>query len=148
MSPDLEAAGPEIIIGLVTPVGTNTGDVAEALRGSLSVCGYRSHIIKVSDFFNKQNPGPPGENDDERVRRLIKAGDDWCTQNNDAAAVVGIVVNEIRSIRAQHHWIAGLGNADGSPIPRTAYIIHSRESIFLRRAHQELGWAFLERRRG
>lgn len=117
--------GSELVIGLVTPVGTNTTAVAEALRGALSQCQYRSHIIKVTDFFNRQQPGGVGENEDERVRRLISAGDEWCKQHDDAGAVMGIAVNEIRSIRARYHASLGNPDGDGLQVPRTTYIVHS-----------------------
>lgn len=48
--------GPELVIGLVTPVGTNTGEVAERLRAALSTWKYRSLIVKLTDFFNQQDP--------------------------------------------------------------------------------------------
>lgn len=121
--------GRELVIGLVTPVGTNTGVVAERVRAALSEWNYRSLIVKLTDFFNKQTSPPQGEFEDERVRRLIRAGDDWCTLHDDAAAVARLAILDIRSKRVAIHRQAGSTETDeallGKPLPRLAYIIHS-----------------------
>jgi len=42
---------PEIIIGLVAPLGTETGDSVESLRSQLESRGYEVHEIKLSKHF-------------------------------------------------------------------------------------------------
>ena len=125
------AGGPELIFGLVTPVGTNTSQLAERLRTALSQWNYRSIPIKLTDYFNQQAPPPQGEFEDHRIHRLISAGNEWCQDHNDNRAVARIALLMIRAARLQLHAAAGESIADDEekylsrPVPRTAYIIHS-----------------------
>jgi cytidine deaminase len=113
----------------VTPVGTNTSDIADRLRAAFSEWNYRSLVVKVTDFFNQRRPPPEGEFEDERVRRLIGAGDEWCKAHDDAAAVARIGILDVRSKRLALHRQAGAPDSDevliGRPLQRVAYIIHS-----------------------
>jgi deoxycytidylate deaminase len=127
-------AGPELVIGLVTPIGTNTSDLADAIRGALSDYGYTGIVIKLSDRLPAEVP-PLGEGEDHRVRRLIKAGDEFCRLHTslekpagDPAALARLAVREIRRARV------GLMRQDGDDRAvdkliegrqRTAYILHS-----------------------
>lgn len=142
--------GPELVIGLVTPVGTNTSDLAGAISGALSDYSYEAVTIKLSDHLPSQAP-PLAESEDKRVRRLIEAGDDFCKLHADArqpegdpAALARLAIREIRRARL------GLLRQDGDATPvekisygrrRTAYIIHSlkrpAEVQLLRRIYGE-----------
>ena len=116
----------ELVIGLVTPIGTDTGGLAKAVQGALTDCGYIAVVIKLSDLLPGEHP-PVGECEDQRVRRLIAAGNSFCKQHNDAAAIARLAVREIRQARLQ------LLRQDGDerPVselvnrPRTAYILQS-----------------------
>jgi deoxycytidylate deaminase len=125
---------PELIIGLVTPIGANTSELADNLCGALSDYHYTTIVIKLSDHLPGP-PGPLGEKEDARVRRLIEAGDAFCARHTseshpdgDPAALARLAIREIRKARLQ------LLRQDGDTSPveeltygreRTAYILHS-----------------------
>lgn len=137
-----EAVARELVIGLVTPVGTNTEELAASVRTSLSRRGYTSHVVKLSSLM-PQPAAPVGEPEDHRVRRLIKAGNDYCARLNgdgDPAALARLAVKEIRAARVAQHRADGANGTtaelSGTPANRRAYIIHSlkrpAEIMFLR----------------
>jgi cytidine deaminase len=144
------AEGPELIIGLATPVGTNTSDLVNAISGAMSDYSYQAVTIKLSDHLPSEAP-PLGESEDKRVRRLIAAGDAFCKLHadeaqpeGDPAALARLAVREIRLARLQ------LLRQDGDTTPveeisygrrRTAYVIQSlkrpAEVQLLRRIYGE-----------
>lgn len=118
----------ELVIGLVTPVGTNTTELADKVKGFLSSCAYKAVVIKLSDLMPMDEPPPVGECEDQRVQRLITAGNEFCKVNQDPAALALLAVKEILSTRI------ALLRQDGNTQPaakivagrpRTAYILHS-----------------------
>lgn len=135
MADEVGANGPELVIGLVTPIGTNTSDLASTICGALSDYNYVPIIIKLSDQLPSSGPAPLGEGEDHRVRRLIAAGDAFCRGHTsdaqpagDPAALARLAVREIRRTRL------GLLRQDGDTTPvedlvrgraRTAYVLHS-----------------------
>ena len=124
---------PELIVGLVAPVGTNTTDLANAVQGALSGCTYKAVIIKLSDLLPTAGPAPGGEAEDLRIRRLIAAGNRFCEDNEDSAAIARLAINKILENRI------GLLRQDGDSRdvdeqivggrPRTAYILQSLKRL-------------------
>jgi deoxycytidylate deaminase len=126
----------ELVIGLVTPVGTNTAGLATAVQGALTDCGYIAIIIKLSEHLPSEQP-LIGECEDKRIKRLIASGNKFCTENNDANAIARVAVREIRSTRLKlmrQDFAAAAGVDDVKDErkaielvnrPRTAYILHS-----------------------
>ena len=128
------AGGPELVIGLVTPIGTNTSSVAERIRTALAKWNYRSHTVRISEYFDAIHGGaPPGEFEDERVGRLIGVGNDWCQRHNDAAACAYLAVLQIRVARKALNRARGLSGTEAellsTPVPRQAYVIHSLKRV-------------------
>lgn len=131
---------PELVIGLVTPVGTRTSDVASEVRTSLHEFGYRSTIIHLSENFPGDAP-PPDELYDIRVRRLMTAGNDLCEANQATAGDQGratmarLAVREIRRKRVLLNKQDGAAGSTRELAERsrdaTAYVIHS-----LKRPHE------------
>jgi deoxycytidylate deaminase len=131
--------GPELVIGLVSPVGMNTTDLASKVQGILADCDYTAVIIKLSALL-PTGAAPAGESEDQRIHRLIEAGNAFCANNNnDAASIARLAVTAIRGRR-----IALLrGDGDTRPAdeitagrPRTAYVLQSlkrREEVQLLR---------------
>lgn len=124
--------GPELIIGLVAPLGTSTTELATEVKGALAAYGYKPVVIKMSDLL--PGSGPLGEAEDDRIRRLIAAGNAFCRANDDdPAAVARLVINRIRASRID--LLRQTGDTrpteelvvDGRP--RTAYIIQSLKRL-------------------
>lgn len=127
--------GAELIVGLVTPIGTNTAELASTIAGALSDYEYTPIVIKLSAQLPVEGGTPLGETEDRRVRRLIAAGDAFCRLHanddqptGDPAALARLAVRDIRRARI------GLHRQDGDERPvdqlvegraRTAYILHS-----------------------
>ena len=93
---------PELVIGLVTPVGTNTTELVDRVKGALSKYGYKAIVMKLSDQLPSEEP-VLGESEDRRVLRLIEAGDAFCREHSaddepdgDPAALARLAVREIR----------------------------------------------------
>jgi hypothetical protein len=96
----MAARGPELVIGLVAPVGTRTTELAREVQGSLSGFDYKVVPIKLSDLLPTAGPAPVGEAEDERILRLIAAGNQFCKDNDgDAAAVACLAIRAIRERR-------------------------------------------------
>jgi deoxycytidylate deaminase len=119
----------ELVLGLVTPVGTNTEYLARTVQGALADCGYTAIVIKLSDLLPIK-PAPLGECEDKRILRLIAAGNHFCEEHNDAAAIARLAVRQIRATRLQ----LLRQDKDERPAkelvklvdrPRTAYLLHS-----------------------
>jgi cytidine deaminase len=130
----MEAEHSEIVIGLVTPIGTETSELADRVRGELSKFAYTTVVIKISDLLGS-SPLVVGEPEDVRVRRLISAGDDLCRRNitddhphGDPATLARLAVREIRLARLSLLRAAG-ETEDADKLtkehPRTAYVLHS-----------------------
>ncbi len=131
------AEGCELVIGLVTPVGTNTTELAETVKRVLSDCDYTPIVIRLSDLLpiGVGAPAPLGEFEDHRIQRLIAAGNQFCKLNADPAALARLAVKEIRKTRLQLHRqdeklrhdeeVRPADELVASARPRTAYILHS-----------------------
>ncbi|MFB1294360.1 hypothetical protein ACAG24_002500 [Mycobacterium sp. pW049] len=124
--------GPELVIGLVSPLGMNTTDLGNLVQRSLSDCGYLAEVIKLSSLLPAADDRPPGETDDQRIRRLMGAGNKFCKDNNDPAAIARLAVAAIRATRLT------LFRKDGNTTraddlvaarPRTAYIVQSLKRL-------------------
>ena len=131
---------PELVLGLVTPVGTRTGDLADGVRASLNDWGYRSVTVHLSEELD--SAGQEGELYDERVQRLMQAGNDFCHaqpgSSSDAgrAAMARLAISRIRRKRVLLHRQDGrttetAADLAARSLPSTAFIIHS-----LKRPHE------------
>jgi deoxycytidylate deaminase len=125
------AHDPELVVGLVTPVGTNTAGLAERLQVALGKWNYGSLVIKLTDYFDWLSPPHPNEREDERIRRLVKAANDFCRERDARHAMVSLAIVEIGQKRILIHRAGGATDdiPDSElvtrPVPRQAYIIHS-----------------------
>lgn len=132
--PTGEAAGvgavidPELVIGVVTPVGTKTADFVDHIRGRLAEWNYQSSVIRLSDHLGSEPPDDH-EREDERIHRLINAGDNWCKEDRPKHGKQGLAPLAIQLIhdrRTELQGRAGLAlESRPQPLKRHAYIIHS-----------------------
>lgn len=124
--------GPELVIGLVAPLGTSTTELATEVKGALAAYGYKPVIIKMSDLI--PGSGPLGEAEDDRIRRLIAAGNAFCKANDDdPAALARLAINRIRASRIDLLRQTGDTRPTEDLViggrPRTAYIIQSLKRL-------------------
>jgi cytidine deaminase len=117
----MENAFPELVIGLVSAIGTDTTMVCDQISKSLDRVGYRTHVIHLIETLRefpewRELPDAPIE---VRYDARIKAGNAFRHKLgcNDALAMCS--VRHIRNLRASIS-----GNPD-IPIPKAAYLIRS-----------------------
>ncbi|ANE83397.1 hypothetical protein A7U43_28155 (plasmid) [Mycobacterium adipatum] len=135
----MERIGPELVIGLVSPVGMDTSDLAGKVQGILADCDYTAVNIKLSGLLPTE-PAPAGESEDQRIRRLIRAGNQFCRDNNeDPASIARLAVAAVRAQRIALYRSDGDTRPAAEILPgrpRTAYILQSlkrREEVQLLR---------------
>ena len=117
-------ARPELIIGVVAPVGADLDSVIAALDAALSRVGYSHDVVRISSLFSSI-PGDAFERlvdepEDERYRTHIAAGNELrrAVGTHDAAARLAIArVRELREDR--------IGSADDALCNEHAFILRS-----------------------
>ena len=129
--------GPELVFGVVGPVGTDRNELIEVLGDKLQDYGYSTERVHVSVILRKL-PGLTwleGMKDDEfsRIKRHMRAGTlvrEVCERGDTLAC---FSVAEIRKLRAEawkkndapNHLIDNGANPEDVAKPRTAYILDS-----------------------
>lgn len=112
----------DLYIGLVRAIGTDLGDVIEALRICFGRAGYSSdaiHVLKLSKYFPSllSNPGKPGARDipvlsepsDSRYHYYdsrMNAGD-WARSNYEPGILAQCAAAHSQQVRDAHPPIAG-----------------------------------------
>lgn len=112
----------ELIIGIVSAVGTEYKRVTEPLLDRLKGFGYSVQEIRVSACL----PSFSGTGEYERVKHYMQAGDGLRENSKNNAILAAGVTKEISSSRSVSH-------------PKRAYIVnslkHPREIEFLRKVY-------------
>lgn len=80
----------DLVIGVVSAVGTDSSLVTEPLVHRLLKFGYTAEKIKLSSLINLENH-IDFENEEERINSYIKAGDELRKNNNNAILAAGAV---------------------------------------------------------
>ena len=120
-APLLEAfEGPELVIGLIGPIGTNLRLVSEILCDELKKVQYNTVEIHVSQLMSQLNHGiklvqSPQE---ERYLSYIKAGN---TIRRKLERHDGLALLSVAAIQRARKKTSG---AHDTPIPRTAFILN------------------------
>lgn len=99
---------PELVIGLVGPVGTDLHGLARSVEERLSAFKYRSVIIRASKLIEswckpdleKEIGGKKGG---ERIELLMNAGDSLRKNVGKGDALVPLIVGAIRAARSSFH---------------------------------------------
>lgn len=124
--------GPEIIFGLVGPVGTKLRLVVQVLEEQLEKVGYRSKAISVSSLLHQLDKysyltGLAGGSEYDRIKEHMGAGTDLrqLTGRGDIMALLS--VGEMRRLRAMTNEESMLKGEHlaRKPLHRTAYILRS-----------------------
>ncbi len=119
---------PELVFGLVGPVGVNMDLVQRKLNESLKAVGYHPHVIHVTKLMGQiEVEGVTIEETTDRVAHYnnrIKYANEVRNKCKDDAALAALAINEIRNYRRKH-WESRPYDKDKAqlPIERTAYVI-------------------------
>ena len=123
----------EIVLGLITTLGTDTENVIRYMKDHLSKFSYTTEIINVSSEilapFDKRPPAI--KNEYERIKYFMDLGDRVRSESHDAKIVMSGVASRI---------LAGRDSpSDPSPRDRVAYIIksikHPAEADYLKQVY-------------
>lgn len=121
MSNEENAGGrPELIFGLVGPLGTRLTGLADHTESNLRSFGYTTIRIKVSDLLQHFQEWTPvaGDGAGERVRHLQAAANSVREHLTDGAILARAAIAEIRKIRREH-----TGDPDRAA-PDCAFIVY------------------------
>jgi deoxycytidylate deaminase len=117
---------PELVFGLIGPIGSDLGQVRTVLESSLSRFGYRTRLVRVTDEMRKlpyrpwnKLPDPESLTEDQRYDVYMDAGDALRSllRRDDAVlypALLGLQNNRL--------YLTG---SHERPAFATAYVIHS-----------------------
>ncbi|MES1200352.1 MAG: deaminase [Pseudomonadota bacterium] len=135
-----EGARPELVFGLVAPLGARLSDLGEELARALQGFGYKTITVRLSDLLPRFSvwEEQPSKADEVRIAHLQSMGDAARRENRDGAALARAAITEIRRERQ-----AITGSAD-TPAPATAYILYQlKHPDEVRLLRQTYGSAFL-----
>lgn len=94
---------PELVFGLVGPIGVNLDPVIEVLKSQLSGLEYFPHVVRLSEqiesFFDTSHNSKP---EAERIAALMDAGTKLRVEGNEGAAVAMLGLAAIRQLRDDH----------------------------------------------
>lgn len=91
---------PELVFGLVGPVGVNLEPVIAVLKSQLNAFNYRTHVVRLSkqieEFFSSSHNNMP---EDERIEALMREGTRLRVEGDQGAAVAILGLAAIKQIR-------------------------------------------------
>jgi cytidine deaminase len=116
---------PEIVIGLVVPVGADTTNLITRLRGKFAEFNYGVSEIHLSRLLGVEFS--PGESEFARLKKLMDAGDERSKSFGYRCGLGPLVVDAIQTIREARNESIGLSKPKRTltPLSRHAYIVHS-----------------------
>ncbi|MGO4705793.1 anti-phage dCTP deaminase [Microvirga sp. 2MCAF38] len=126
---------PELIFGIVGPIGVDIDSIVASLGKSLRDVGYNACVIHLTKHIKDDRI--PIEVDERsyysRYKTLIKYGNEFRALAKNASAIAGIAIAKIREIRAE------LSNDVNQPALGRAYIIRqfkrAEEVALMRRVY-------------
>lgn len=108
---------PELVFGLVGPIGVNLDLVIDALKSQLKAFNYPAYVVRLSeqieDFFSSSHGD---KSEDERIHELMKEGTRLRVEGEQGAAVAILGLAAIRQIR---------DDKSGGKPARQAFILRS-----------------------
>lgn len=116
---------PELVFGLVGPIGVNMDDVQQSLTEALSQVGYRTELIHLTQLLKKYEQGVHGPQNSTIYADKIATANAFCSTAGNGAAMAALAIHEIREIRKSHPAVDDEIDEDLSTRarPKTAYII-------------------------
>ncbi len=124
-----QSSRPELLIGLVGPIGVDMDTVTECLKEELGKVRYKSEVIHVTTIMRAiENAESVDENDyAAKYHSLIDLADEFRKRCKDNSALAGLAMTEIRSRRealtSELRTKFDAKDDDVIPSESTAYII-------------------------
>jgi deoxycytidylate deaminase len=118
------ATHPELVFGLVGPIGVNMDSVQERLAEALRHVGYGSTIIHITKILKKYETESHRRSKTEYEQK-ISAANAFCKTAKNAAALAGLAMLEINNIRrdANNRPTEAQPSELVPAIPKMAYVI-------------------------
>lgn len=117
--------GPEIVLGIVRPVGVPGKRVRETVEAELRRLDYDVVTIQLSQLLGVQT----SRREDERILALIDAANEYCSNRKDSSAMALLALEEIRAKRVERRRESDDQTDEAqlakTPLVRTAYILDS-----------------------
>lgn len=126
-----DVVGPELVVGIVRPVGTSDRKFRDALRAALHRYAYDARDIKLSNLLRDDAAARGAEinerDEEKRIANLMDEGDRLCEKHQTGSAVALLGVAEIRAQRTEANLAGGISERDAADAPagRVAYILDS-----------------------
>jgi hypothetical protein len=110
---------PELVFGLVGPIGVELDFVVEAIQSSLEQVGYSHKFVHITDLMRTKKVSQSVDDSSyaSRYKSLIRYANEYRKQAGDARALAARTIVEIRKIRRD------LTENDTEPSLNTAYIV-------------------------
>lgn len=94
------AGRPEIVLAVVSPIGTGTGIVCRLIAEALGqIAGYESAVVRISELIETALPAQDVREGINRYRRLMDMGDSLREQTGDGSICAMLAVQAIRHVR-------------------------------------------------
>ena len=116
---DINIKSSEIVLGLITTVGTDTENVVRYMKDHLAKFSYSTEIINVSSEIlkNFEDQDPTINSEYERIKHYMDLGNRVRSERKDATIIMKGVASHILSKRDSIE--------EPSPREKVAYIIKS-----------------------
>ncbi|MHA6268378.1 anti-phage dCTP deaminase [Aliiroseovarius sp. CAU 1755] len=116
---------PELVFGLVGPIGVNMDDVQSCLAEALSQVGYKAEVVHLTQLLKKYEKDLHGPKQTTIYADKIATANAFCSTAKNGAAMAALAISEIRNIRGAQQPLQGEDATSRSrrPIPKTAYIV-------------------------
>jgi deoxycytidylate deaminase len=122
-----KVSNPELVFGIVGPIGVNIDNVIDALSSALLDMQYKSHVIHLTKIAKNDRIQIPIDNSSyfNRYDSLIRYGNEFCRLAKTKSALAGVAISQIREIRKSILEARGITDVDKNPEPATgnAYIV-------------------------
>lgn len=128
--PTFYAGRPELVMGLVGPLGTPLSDVYESLRQVLATFGYQTRHIRLSTLLEAVTAPPTGPSQDEyeRISQFMKVGTELRRNTGHGDILARLAIRQVWKEREEilgEHFAGPSGPAHPIAAPAVAYVLNS-----------------------
>ena len=112
-------SNPELVIGLVGPIGLDLTGISNAVKTSLAGLGYQAYDIRVMSLIPDESVDTSIDESSyfHKYMSLINIGNEFRSKAGNASAIAGLAIVKIREIRTS------INNNVDEPALGTAYVI-------------------------